>query len=212
MNGIFEQDPHSLPDGRIIGAAHFQPGTIASPVYTDNSSGIKGWIRANFTNLPGSGNSSRGIEPSWFWQDDGTIVMTFRDQKSTFCRLASVSTNRGQDWSTPVVTEMPDSRSKQSAGNLPDGTAFMVGNPVKNKNRFPLVITLSHDGKMFDKAFALRQGGCDLQNKRYNGRGKTPGYNYPKSMVWQGYLYVSYTTNKEDVEYTRVPLSSLVFK
>ena len=30
-----------------------------------------------------------------------------------------------------------------------------------------------------------------------------------RSMVHDGYLYVAYTTNKEDVEYTRVPLSSL---
>ena len=29
-------------------------------------------------------------------------------------------------------------------------------------------------------------------------------------MVWQDYLYVSYSTNKEDVQYTRVPLTSLV--
>jgi hypothetical protein len=28
-------------------------------------------------------------------------------------------------------------------------------------------------------------------------------------MVWQGWLYVGYSTNKEDVEYTRVPLSAL---
>ena len=33
---------------------------------------------------------------------------------------------------------------------------------------------------------------------------------YPKSIVWNGFLYVAYATNKEDVELTRVPLSSLV--
>jgi hypothetical protein len=27
--------------------------------------------------------------------------------------------------------------------------------------------------------------------------------------VWNGYLYVGYATNKEDVEYTRVPVASL---
>jgi hypothetical protein len=211
MAGIFEQDPHALPDGRIIGAAHFQPGTKTSPVYTDDPSGIRGWTRAHFKNLRTANGSSRGIEPSWFLQDDGAIVMPFRDQNGTFRRLASVSIDRGQHWSKPVVTQMPDSRSKQSAGNLPDGTAYMVGNPVQDKNRFPLVITLSRDGRLFDKAFVLRRGGKDLQKKRFNGKAKNPGYNYPKSMVWQGCLYVSYTTNKEDVEYTRVPLSSLIY-
>ena len=57
----------------------------------------------------------------------------------------------------------------------------------------------------------LRKGGSDLQAQRYSGAAKTLGYNYPKSMVYDGYLYVAYATNKEDVQYTRVPLSSLVY-
>jgi hypothetical protein len=209
MNGIFEQDPHALPDGRIIGAAHFQPGLIASPIYTDDRSGIRGWIRATFTNMTNTGDVSRELEPSWFRRKDGVAVMVFRDQNSSFRRLASISTNRGSSWSTPVVTDMPDSRSKQSAGNLPDSTAYMVGNPVENKTRIPLVITLSSDGKTFDKAYVLRQGGSDLQAQRYAGTSKGVGYIYPKSMVWREYLYVAYSTNKEDVEYTRVPLSGI---
>ncbi len=64
---------------------------------------------------------------------------------------------------------------------------------------------------MFDKAFDLRVGGSDLQAQRYTGKAKTLGYNYPKSMVYNGYLYVGYATNKEDVEYTRVPLASLTY-
>ena len=43
LNGIFEQDPHVLSDGRIICAAHFQPGLILCPVYTDDPTGRTGW-------------------------------------------------------------------------------------------------------------------------------------------------------------------------
>ncbi|MET0794581.1 MAG: hypothetical protein ABW061_23880 [Polyangiaceae bacterium] len=35
------------------------------------------------------------------------------------------------------------------------------------------------------------------------------GYSYPKSMVANGFLFVAYSTNKEDVQCTRVPLESL---
>lgn len=212
MNGVIEQDPHALPDGRIIGAAHFQPGLTASPIYTDDSSGVKGWTRASFTNMPYTGNASRELEPSWFLRKDGAAVMTFRDQNSTYRRLASVSLDNGESWTTPVVTDMPDSRAKQSAGNLPNGTAYMVGNPVTNKTRTPLAVTLSKDGMIFDKAYVLRKGGEDLQAQQYTGKSKTLGYSYPKSMIWNGYLYVAYATNKEDVQYTRVPLSSLYKK
>jgi hypothetical protein len=208
LNGIFEQDPHMLPDGRIIGAAHFQPGLLVAPIYTDDPSGIKGWTRAHFPRMDHPGTTTREIEPSWFRRSDGAVVMVFRDQDRTYHRLASISFDRGENWSTPAVTDMPDSRSKQSAGNLPDGTAFQVGNPVSNNVRIPLAVSLSRDGRDFDRAFVLRTRD-NLQVQRYKGKNKGVGYSYPKSMVWQGSLYVSYVTNKEDVEYTRVPLTSL---
>lgn len=112
---------------------------------------------------------------------------------------------------TPALVDTPDSRAKQSAGNLPDGTAYMVNNPSGNKERFPLVITLSRDGFHFDKAFLLRSGGVDLQPQRFQGKYKRAGYSYPKSVIWGSYLYVSYATNKEDVEVTRIPISSLTY-
>ncbi len=73
------------------------------------------------------------------------------------------------------------------------------------------MVTLSQDGHYFDKAFALRFGGNELQALRYAGKAKTLGYDYPKSMVHDGYLYVAYSVNKEDVEYTREPLTSLAY-
>jgi hypothetical protein len=211
LNGIFEQDPHALPDGRIINAAHFQRGLIIAPCYTDDPLGISGWIRGALKNLAFSGTTSREMEPSWFRRADGAVVMVFRDQATTFRRLASVSGDRGQTWTAPVVSEMVDSRSKQSAGNLPDGTAFQVGNPVEVKLRIPLALSLSQTGQVFDKAFILRRGGSDLQDQRYPGESKGRGYGYPKSMVYEGHLYISYATNKEDAEYTRIPLTSLTY-
>jgi hypothetical protein len=55
----------------------------------------------------------------------------------------------------------------------------------------------------------LRKGGAGIQQLRYTGTAKRPGYHYPKTIIWNDTLLVSYTTNKEDVEYTRVPVSSL---
>ncbi len=211
VSGIFEQDPRALPDGRIINAVHEQPGLIVTPYFSEDPQGITGWTRGTMKNLPYAGSVSREIEPSWFYQSNENIVMIFRDQASSFRKLASISSDRGVTWTTPVLTHMPDSRSKQCAGNLPDGTAFMIHNPVNNKNRFPLVIVLSKQGKVFDTACLLRDGDEDLQPLRYEGRYKRKGYHYPKAIVGEHYLYVSYATNKEDVEFTRVPIESLVF-
>lgn len=209
IDGVIEQDPHRLPDGRIIGAFHQQPGLLLAPWYTDDPLGLGGWKRGHMPGLPFEGNSSRELEPSWYLRGDGAVVMIMRDQASSFRKLASVSHDRGKTWSRPVVTAMPDSRSKQSAGNLPDGTAFMVGNPTRSKQRFPLALALSGEGFLFDRAFLLRAGGDALPAMRHQGRHKRAGYSYPKSVVWNGWLYVAYATNKEDVELSRVPLESL---
>ena len=211
--GVIEQDVHALPNGRLITAFHMQPGLIATPFYTDDSLGISGWTAGKMNHMPTTNKGmSRGIEPSWFYRKDGSVIMIFRDQQSTFKKLASISKDCGETWTTPEIIDTPDSRAKQSAGNLPDGTAFMVNNPSGNKSRFPLVITISKDGFLFDKAYLLRSGGDDLQPLRFKGKYKRVGYSYPKSVIWGNYLYVSYATNKEDVQCTRIPIDNLISK
>ena len=44
---------------------------------------------------------------------------------------------------------------------------------------------------------------------RFDGRYKRIGYSYPKSLVHDGFLYVSYATNKERIELTRIPVEAL---
>ena len=207
MNGVLEQDPYRLPDGRIIGATHFMPGLHVCPVFTDDPRGISGWQKGQFE-AEDIGKTSREIEPSQYLQPDGTIVMLFRDQSSSFYKLVSVSKDRGETWTKTTLTSFPDARTKQCAGNLPDGTSFIVSCPVPAKRRWPLVLHLSDDGKIFDKAILLRSGTPgDLPSRSYDGRYKTLGYSYPKAIVHKGKLYISYSTNKEDVECTIVTIA-----
>jgi hypothetical protein len=207
VEGIIEQDPHAIPGRRLVTAFHTRPGMIVAPFYTDDPLGIRGWRRGRISLLENDGKVSRELEPSLFLRDD-CAVMVFRDQASTFRQIAAESCDRGATWSTPVVTNMPDSRAKQSAGNLPGGTAFLVNAPRGDRVRIPLAITLSGDGRNFGRAYLLR-GETDLQPRRYEGLYKRAGYHYPKSVVWGDHLYVGYATNKEDVELTRVPLAML---
>ncbi|MFT3996555.1 MAG: exo-alpha-sialidase [Asticcacaulis sp.] len=208
VEGIIEQDPHSLPDGRILTAFHMRPGMFVTPYYTDDPLGVNGWVRGRMENLPSdNARVSRELEPSLFLRGN-CAVMVFRDQMSSFRQLASESCSRGEDWTAPVATDMPDSRAKQSAGNLPDGTAYIVNNPSGDKLRLPLALTLSADGQVFDRAFLLR-GADELTALRFEGRYKRVGYHYPKSFVWKDHLYVAYSTHKETIDLTRVPLSRL---
>ncbi len=207
IQGIFEQDPHEY-DGRLYNAAHMQPGLLATPIYTDDLSGRTGWIKPNFTNLDHSGNNSRELEPSLFKNGDGHIVMIFRDQNSTYTKLASISKDKGVTWSKAEQTNFPDSRAKQSAGNLPDGSVYFASNPRNINKRYPLSITLSDDGKTFTRAYNLRTE-AELPARIYEGKAKTIGYSYPKSTIAGNYLYVVYSTNKEHIEYSRIPLQNI---
>jgi hypothetical protein len=205
MEGVLEQDPYTLPDGRIVGASHLMPGLHICPVFTDDPTGHDGWKRGDMESED-AGKQSRELEPSQYVQPDGTIVMLFRDQKSSFRKLASVSSDRGVTWSKPQITNIPDARTKQCAGNLPDGTSYMVCCPANGKWRWPLVLLLCQDGVRFDNAILLRSGKADdLPPRRYEGKYKTLGFNYPKALVHNNSLYVSYSVNKEDVECTIIP-------
>ena len=208
INGVIEQDLRQLPSGRILTAIHQQPGLIATPFYTDDKKGLGGWTQGTMENLPHQPGISRELEPSWFLTAQKNPVMVFRDQASSFTVLASASTDNGKTWSIPMATNMPDSRAKQSAGNLPDGRAFLINNPSGTKARTPLTITLCRDGKLFDRAFLLRSE-QELPPMLYEGKYKRIGYSYPKSIVWNDRVWVSYAVNKEDIEVTSVPVDTL---
>lgn len=238
LDGIFEQDPHliTLPNGkqRIVNSAHFKKddtgGLMICPIYTDDLSGTSGWKKAEF-NYHENGYQSREMEPSIFQQANGTLVMVFRDNLKedntySYKLFASISLDYGETWTKPVLTDMRDCKAKQCAGNLPDGTAYIINCPTTTSRRCPLVITLSKDGRTFSKAYLIRSGemldewtwtnnssnqwdGVKRQRWEFWQKTSSPGFNYPKAMIHNGYLYVSYATNKEDVEYTRIPLSSI---
>ncbi|HSC67673.1 MAG TPA: sialidase family protein [Cellvibrio sp.] len=208
VDGVIEQDLKILPKGRILTAIHHQPGLIAKPFYTDDKKGLSGWTPGAMKNLPHQPGISRELEPSWFLTAAKNPVMVFRDQASSFRVLASTSSDNGKTWSTPMATNMPDSRAKQSAGNLPDGRAFLINNPSGTKTRTPLTITLSRAGELFDRAFLLRSE-QELPPMLYQGKYKRIGYSYPKSILWNNQVWVSYAVNKEDIEVTSIPLDAL---
>ena len=193
MDGILEQDPLLLEGGRTVGAAHFRPGLQASPVWTDDPSALKGWHRASLPSGEG-----KPLEPSQYVASDGALVMFFRDQASSFRKLYSVSKDRGESWSAPALTGIPDSRSKQCAGTLPDGRVFAVCNPTGNKSRRALAIITSRDGYTYDVARLLLSP-SDLPPRRFPGRYKTLGYSYPKAALTGDTLWVGFSINKEDV-------------
>ena len=206
----FLEGPRRLPNGRLL-----MNGQWASRQprlrYTDSADGITGWKDGKIAEVK---DIFSFPEPSWFVRADGTIVMIFRTKSGDPWIYASVSKDNGESWSRPVKTNFPDATARACAGNLPDGTAFIISNPsrVPSKThpsigrRNPLTIALSKDGVLFDRAFVVRS---EQTSMRFKGTNKLDGWQYPTAVVWKDHLYVAYSINKEDEGVTRIALRDL---
>lgn len=211
--GFFIESPRRLPEGRLLMNGqwvHKQPRLM----FSDSSDGITGWRDAVVPAM--TDGSFVYPEPSWFLRRDGTIVMLFRTrgQHADAWIYASTSIDQGMTWTQPARTNFPDACARICAGNLPNGTTYVINNPSHVPGsiykfigrRNPLTIATSHDGITFDRAHVIHSR--DTQ-PRFPGENKLPGWQYPAAMVWKDHLYVVYSINKEDEGVTRIALSDL---
>jgi hypothetical protein len=207
-SGLFIEAPFRLPGGRWLLAGE-QVGQRRESgrmrlLTTDQQDGLGGWEEAPVTieKLATFGYT----EPSAFMRRDGSTALSIRNYSGHL--YASMSSDNGRSWTTPAPTNFPDSLARCSAGNLPDGTAYLINNPMsKQLDRSLLTIALSRDGVTFDRAWVIRSEPTSL---RFSGNHKIDGWQYPHAIVWKDDLYVAYSINKEDLGITRIALRELL--
>ncbi len=209
VTGFFIDGPRRTRDGRLLlngQTADRQPLLL----FSDSADGLTGWKRGV---IPPS-SMFTFPEPTWFQRPSGSLVMLFRTRSGHWRLYASVSDDRGRTWTPPMETGFPDATSRSFAGNLPDGTAFLISNPVTAPSakypsigrRTPLTVALSDDGVSFDRAFVVRN---EPTRMRFPGKNKLDGWQYPSAVTWKGWLYIAYSINKEDIGVTRIRLEHL---
>jgi iduronate 2-sulfatase len=145
-------------------------------------------------------------EPSWYAGPDGVAHMIIRDNRRSGRLIRSVSRDNGATWSVPVQTNYPDATSKNFTGRLSNGWYYLINNP-NPKSRDPLTVSFSRDGWTFGRAVAVRTGGPP---RRFHQG--SPSLQYPHAIEHGGALWVIYSTNKEDIEVTELPLAGLNLK
>ncbi len=206
--GFFIEAPRRLKDSRLliagehVGEARKTKRTRA--LITDDPNGLEGWkdVRIDFSKPKTFGYT----EPSFFVQKDGALVMLLRNYSG--CLYAARNNDLGRTWSAPARTNFLDSTARISAGNLPDGTAYIINNAMpKRYDRSLLTIALARDGVIFDRAWLVRG---EPTKRRYDGRSKLDGWQYPNAIVWKDQLFIAYSINKEDIGITRIALKDLV--
>lgn len=167
---------------------------------------------------PPAGVDSANLNETTFYQTaDGRYVCLRRDENFSH-RLYVSMTNNLQEWPLARPTDIPDAPSMTVNVQLTDGHVLLVGNQIatafddperKFYDRVPLVVSISKDGYVFDRAFAVR---TDKHRHRVDGvagRGEGGGQ-YPSAIVQAGRLYVLYSMGKEDIVITEIPLTDLM--
>jgi len=122
-------------------------------------------------------------------------------------------------WLPAHPTDIPDSPSLSCAAQLEDGTVLLVGNQMApafdngdecgHYSRDPLTVSVSRDGKLFTRCYALR---CGVQHYRIPQTeviGRGGGGQYPSALVHEGKLYALYSMGKEDIWVSSVNLRDL---
>jgi len=155
-------------------------------------------------------------EPTAYRRPDGIVVRLFRALASNgkpYRVYTSLFNESERRWTTPVQTGIPDTGSRSVAGRLPNGGIYLVGNQTwkaferKQGPRDPLVLSVSRDGVVFDHAWVIRS---DVPERRYPGKHKGPGFQYPHATVVDDDLWVLYSINKEDMAVSRIPLKTVL--
>jgi len=181
----------------ITGGTNFHPDTA---LWAQTSSDASTWSRPRrITEVFGY------TEPAPYVLPSGVLISPFRNYSGAL--YASLSRDRGRTWSRPARTNFPDSLARHATGRLPDGQYFLINNPSsKRLDRSILTIALSRDGRTYDRAWVVRN---EPTVKRFDGKSKLDGWQYPHALARGKHLVVAYSINKEDVAVSRIPLAAL---
>lgn len=161
-----------------------------------------GWKRSPLYAKP---PFNRMDEPTWYRSPDGVTHMLIRDNNFSKRILRSVSRDGGNTWTKPVYTNYPDARSKHFTGILGNKRFYLINNPNADA-RYPLVISTSSDGWIFENPKVIRDAPPEAYRSRERGRF---GYQYPHAVERNGSLWVIYSSAKRDIEITELPLGEL---
>ncbi len=133
---------------------------------------------------------------------DGSLLAIAKDAQH------AVSTDNGKTWERRGFAEnLPINSSKYWLQNLADGRQALVLNPT-SRLRFPLAIATSSDAKNFGDLLTVHG---DLPPQRFPGKFKNLGAQYVRGIhdgngvPPDGGLWLTYSTNKEDIWVSRVP-------
>lgn len=142
---------------------------------------------------------------AYYHRKDGQVVALWKKS------WAALSADGGKTWSKPVrCRSIITAGGKTWGQRTADGRWAMCYNPIETQPyRYPLIITTSDDGAVFD-AMAVVNG--EVPPRRFFGENKDFGPCYVRGITeseqqpGDSCMWVAYSMNKEDIWVSRIPL------
>lgn len=202
--GVFADDcMNNFPPERLGDAYGMPCRDSLMNVYMARSAtpGIGPWSRTPIVADP---PFHRMDEPALYETPDGYTHMIVRDNNRSRRLIHVLSRDHGKAWAKPVLTDYPDATSKNFTGRLRNGSYYLINNPDPTK-RDPLAISFSPDGWLYSNPLAIRRDAPPARPRTIGGG----SFQYPNAVEYRGSLWVVYSTNKQDIEITRIPLDRI---
>lgn len=140
-----------------------------------------------------------------FQRPDGKWVVVRDNLLNRGIYYAAVKDAAG-DYYPPAYPTNLYGNANMAAGELPDGTCWIIGNSISRREMF---ITVSSDGITFDKSWLL----LFVSRVPVPGVGKSTsatGPQYFKTALVGDNLWVVYSIAKEQIGVTKIPISLLM--
>jgi hypothetical protein len=210
--------PEAVAGGRLIISGNF------TFPYTDDHRGLSGWKVASFYDstlyrednpatfyAPAEKNNLPPLCEASFYQTNKGVIhallrVTGKGWKGWLWQTES--SDNGIHWSFPVQSKFTDNDSKFHFGRLNNGHFYYAGIPdtLHHYARTPLVLSTSEDGVSFNKNYIVADEPYALKKE---GLWKGGQYGYPHTLVYNGYMYIIVSRQKEAIEVLRFKIKGL---
>jgi hypothetical protein len=154
----------------------------------------------------------RPDEPIFWSLPDDALFALYRDNGGSQRLFHSTSTDAGQTWGRPVMTNVPNATRKLFSMPTSSGSRILVLNANPTQGRRELHLAASRDGRRFTRLARLgiptppAHEAIDSPGMRNRFRSGVASLQYPHAIEHDGALYIAFSRNKLQTELLRVPI------
>ena len=183
-----------LTDGRLLAPASTEQDRRWIPFIDISDDGGSTWRKSPAMDRPKYRGAYVGLIQPTLWEDgDGAVHALLRSDKGAVYR--SGSADRGETWSKPRRTRLPNNNSGLDCARDGNGRIWLIYIPVGENwgDRYPLALAVSRDnGKHFTDVFIPE-----------SDKGE---YSYPAIVCKDNSLYITYTYNRKRIVFIKIEL------